>query len=113
MRRSKANVHCARTSTTHPLQIAEIFPAAGYGSIGLTLCPGKWQPLAESGTWERDMVADVQAKAVLDKFLPGTTTHPSYKMFKAMTLRQIQPYSGGAITAAALADVERELSTIQ
>ncbi|NCP15264.1 MAG: hypothetical protein GW858_14075 [Sphingomonadales bacterium] len=61
MRRSKANVHCARTSTTHPLQIAEIFPAAGYGSIGLTLCPGKWQPLAESGTWERDMVADVQA----------------------------------------------------
>lgn len=59
------------------------------------------------------LVADVQAKAVLDKFLPGTTTHPSYKMFKAMTLRQIQPYSGGAITAAALADVERELSTIQ
>ncbi len=59
------------------------------------------------------LVADVQAKAVLDKFLPGTTTHSSFEMFKAMTLRQIQPYSGGVITDGVLADVERELSTIQ
>lgn len=59
------------------------------------------------------LVADAQAKAVLDKFLPGTTSHPTYEMFKAMTLRQIQPYSGGAITDAALADVARELSAIQ
>lgn len=59
------------------------------------------------------LVADAQAKAVLDKFLPGTTTHPSYGMFKGMSLRQVQPYSGGAITDQALADVERELAAIQ
>ena len=59
------------------------------------------------------LAADPAAKAVLDKFLPGTTTHPSYDMFKGMTLRAVQPFSGGAITDEALANVERELAAIK
>lgn len=61
MRLSQASVDRARTSTSHPLEIAEVCPGAGYGAIGLTLCPGKWQAVAASGAWERDLVADMQA----------------------------------------------------
>jgi protein-tyrosine phosphatase len=48
----------ARTSLTDPLRIAEIgYP--GGGTIGVTLLPGKRQPAAMTGAWERDLVADV------------------------------------------------------
>lgn len=48
-----------RSSLTHPLEIAEISPDAGYGQIGLTLCPGKKQPFALSGGWDRDLTLDL------------------------------------------------------
>ncbi len=51
----------ARTSITHPLQIASIQPKPGFGRIGITFCPGKKQPLAMTGGWERDLCTDVDA----------------------------------------------------
>jgi ADP-ribosyl-[dinitrogen reductase] hydrolase len=48
-----------RTSLTHPLQIAEIRPAAGHGLLGLSLCPGKQQPHAATGAWSRDLDLDL------------------------------------------------------
>lgn len=51
-----------KTSLTHPLQIAEIVMSDG-GRIGITFCPGKKQPFAVSGTWDRDLTLDVQAIA--------------------------------------------------
>ena len=59
------------------------------------------------------MVADEKAKAVLDTDLPGLTTHPSYEMFKAMSLRQVQPYSGGKLTDEAMTKVETDLAAIK
>ena len=50
-----------RTSQTHPLQIAEVRPAPDMGRIGLTFCPGKTQPHAATGAWDRDVDTDVQA----------------------------------------------------
>jgi ADP-ribosyl-[dinitrogen reductase] hydrolase len=60
-----------RTSQTHPLMIAEVQPFAGSGRIGITLCPGKVQPDAITGSWSRDLaldlavIADWNAAAVL------------------------------------------------
>lgn len=48
-----------RTSITHPLQIAEIRPAPGYGKIGITFCPGKKQTNAITGQWNRDLALDL------------------------------------------------------
>lgn len=48
-----------RTSLTHPLQIAEICPAPGMGKVGLTLCPGKKQVGALTGSWDRDLGLDL------------------------------------------------------
>lgn len=52
-----------RTSTTHPLHIAELSPGPGMGRIGITLCPGKHQPDALTGDWQRDLATDVAAIA--------------------------------------------------
>ena len=50
-----------RTSLTHPLQIAELVPPHGSGRIGITFCPGKTQPHAMSGAWNRDLGTDLDA----------------------------------------------------
>jgi ADP-ribosyl-[dinitrogen reductase] hydrolase len=50
-----------RTSLTHPLQIAAVRPQPGFGQIGITFCPGKKQPSAMTGGWDRDLGLDLDA----------------------------------------------------
>lgn len=51
----------ARTSASHPLRVDEV-PAPGTtGRIGMTFCPGKVQPHGQTGAWDRDLEADLQA----------------------------------------------------
>ena len=52
-----------RTSQTHPLQIAAVATLPGMGRIGVTFCPGKKQPGALTGAWDRDLTIDVRAIA--------------------------------------------------
>lgn len=56
----------ARTSHSHPLEIAEIEIAETGGAIGLTLCPGKKDPHAMSGAWDRDLAVDLDAVEAWD-----------------------------------------------
>jgi len=56
------------------------------------------------------IVADPAGKAVIDKDMPDLQSHPSFEQFKAMSLRQLEPYSGGAITDALIAKVETDLA---
>lgn len=53
----------AKTSLTHPLQIAEVQSAPGHGLIGISFCPGKVQNSAFSGRWERSLDIDLDAIA--------------------------------------------------
>ena len=53
----------ARTSQSHPLQIDTLGPV-GRGQLGLTFCPGKYDPRAQTGAWDRDL--DTDLRAVLD-----------------------------------------------
>src|SRR5258705_13296211 len=49
-----------KTSVSHPLQIAAIVSGVpGSGRVGLTLCPGKYDPYAMSGAWDRDLALDL------------------------------------------------------
>jgi hypothetical protein len=59
------------------------------------------------------LAADEKAKAVLVADLPELLPHPSYEQFKAMSLRQVQPYSQGALTDEILAKVEADLAAIK
>ncbi len=49
----------ARTSLTHPLRIDTI--KVGKGQLGLSICPGKIQPNAQTGSWSRDLDIDLDA----------------------------------------------------
>lgn len=51
----------ARTSLSHPLQIAEVTVPGAKGRIGITFCPGKKQPDALTGAWDRDVGIDLDA----------------------------------------------------
>lgn len=59
------------------------------------------------------LVADPAAKAILESAIPGISAHPSFDQFKAMSLTQVQPYSGGAITDEIVKKVAEGLATIK
>ncbi len=50
-----------KTSLTHPLEIPAV--AAGKGRLGMCMCPGKRQPRAITGPWDRDLALDMDALA--------------------------------------------------
>jgi ADP-ribosyl-[dinitrogen reductase] hydrolase len=51
-----------KTSVSHPLQIATIAPGvSGFGRVGVTFCPGKYDLHARYGAWDRDLGADLDA----------------------------------------------------
>ena len=44
---------------------------------------------------------------------PGLTAHPAYEQFKAMTLKQLQPFSNGVITDDLLVKAGTDLAAIK
>jgi putative polyketide hydroxylase len=59
------------------------------------------------------IVAEPQGKAVLDANIPVLTGHDRYETFKTMSLRQLQPLSGGVISDAALEKTEAQLVAVR
>ena len=66
-----------RTSETHPLQIAEVRAAPGFGRIGITFCPGKQDRHAHTGAWARDLGTDLDAIADWGAALVVTLVEPA------------------------------------
>lgn len=58
------------------------------------------------------LVADPAAKAVLDRELPGLTTHERYDQFKGMSLLALKPFSGGLINDERLSAVDVGLKAL-
>lgn len=59
------------------------------------------------------IMADPKGKAVLDANLPQVATHPSYEMFKGMSLKQLQGYAADQLTDPVLAKVETALASVK
>ena len=56
--------------------------------------------------------ADPAGRAVMDRDLPGLSTHPDYAMFKSMSLKTLAGMSGGKITPTDLAKVQTDLAAL-
>ena len=67
----------ARTSKTHPLQIAEVCASPSHGRIGITFCPGKHDNAASTGAWARDLAADLDVIAAWGARLVLTLVEPA------------------------------------
>ena len=52
-----------RTSSSHPLPIAEVMAGDAGGRIGITFCPGKCGPSLYDYRWQRDLAADLDVIA--------------------------------------------------
>ncbi len=74
--------------------------------------PAAAAALSVESTPIETIAANPAAKAVLDKDLPGLTSHEAYDQFKAMTLSQVAPMSQGAITPEALKAVQADLDKL-
>ncbi|MCZ2110943.1 MAG: hypothetical protein LC118_15475 [Dehalococcoidia bacterium] len=48
-----------RTSASHPIRV-DWLPTPWLGRVGLTFAPVKKQPDAASGSWDRDLTADIE-----------------------------------------------------
>lgn len=60
------------------------------------------------------LVADPAAKAVLDKDMGADVTkHPAYDQFKSMSLNQVAPMSGGAVSDELLKKIGADLAAIK
>ena len=55
------------------------------------------------------IAATPAGKAAIEKNIPELLPHPAYDQFKAMSLRQLEPLSGGIITDAKIAAIEAAL----
>ncbi len=67
----------ARTSQTHPLQIAEVRASQSHGRIGITFCPGKHDRAARTGAWARDLSVDLDVVAAWGARLVLTLNEPA------------------------------------
>jgi protein-tyrosine phosphatase len=67
----------ARTSHSHPIQIAEVQASPDHGRIGITFCPGKHDPAASTGAWARDLALDLDAIAAWGANLVLTLVEPA------------------------------------
>ncbi len=97
---------CATQPAPQPPQ-SQLDPA----ELGQPRAPAPPGPLSVNTSIEA-ICATPAGKAVLDRDLPGLTTRPEFPMFKAMTLKQLEPMSKGHITDAVLAKVQRDLSEV-
>ena len=59
-----------------------------------------------------DICANAQAKAVLDKDLPGLTSRPEFDFFKHMSLQTLKKMSGGKMTEEDVAKVDADLAQL-
>ena len=66
-----------RTSLTHPLQIAAVRASPSHGRIGITFCPGKHDPFAQTGAWKRDLGIDLDTIAAWGAKLVLTLMEPA------------------------------------
>ena len=60
----------------------------------------------------KDLIANAQTRAVLEKHLPGVSQHPALPQFQDMTLAQVAPVSGGVVTPQIIAAIDADLKAL-
>ena len=75
--------------------------------------PPKPAALFDLDTPITQLIASPQARAVLDKDLPGLSTDENLPKFQALSLRRFQPLTGGQLSDDLLARTAADLAAIK
>jgi hypothetical protein len=68
------------------------------------------RPTIESSI--KDLLANPETAAVLEKHLPGVSQHPALPQFQDMTLAEVAPMSGGQVTPAIIEAIDTDLKAL-
>ena len=60
----------------------------------------------------QEIIADERAKAILDKHIPGASTHPQLSMGLGMSLKEISWYAESGLTQEKLKALVAELAAL-
>jgi len=60
----------------------------------------------------KDLLANPQTLAVMEKHLPGISQHPALPQFQDMTLAQLAPVSQGRLTPEIIAAIDADLKAL-
>lgn len=61
----------------------------------------------------RELMADDRAKAVVEKYLPGASSHPQLPMAMDMTLKELSWYPEAGLSQDKLKAIVADLETIE
>ncbi|MBT60876.1 MAG: hypothetical protein CMA63_04910, partial [Euryarchaeota archaeon] len=90
---------------THPLRIDWLPVEGDKGSIGMTLCPGKYQPVSWTGGWDRQLGLDVESlKDSGTRKLVSLVTNEDMELLRVTQLPTIVQASGIEWTHLPLTD---------
>jgi len=87
-------------------------PAPASSATPAPAAPANAAPLNGDSPIEAIAMAPV-GKASMEKNMPGVLDHPAYEQFKGMSLRALEPLSGGLITDEKIAALEQDLKAAQ
>ena len=59
-----------------------------------------------------DLAASPESKAALEKNFPGITAHEAYEQFKGMSLKEVQPMSGGQVIDEQIKALQADLDKL-
>jgi len=94
------------------LAVAVVGPAVAWAAEAATAAPAAAASPSVETTPIVELVDNPKTKAVLDKHIPGVADHPSYDMFKGMSLRQLEPMSQGLLTDDMLTAIQGDLTAL-
>jgi len=60
----------------------------------------------------KELLAHPQTRAILEKHLPGASTHEALPMIENMTLAQLIPASGGQVTPEIVAAIDADIKAL-
>jgi len=61
----------------------------------------------------KDLLADPDTAAILEKHLPGIGSHPALPQFEDMTLAEVMPYSEGEVTQAIIDAIDADIKALE
>ena len=61
----------------------------------------------------KDLLADPDTAALLEKHLPGISDHPARPQFEGMTLAEVMPLSDGAITQDIIDAIDADITALE
>lgn len=94
-----------------PAALAQTAPAQDHSNHAAPTAPAaSARPTITSSI--KDLLNNPETAAVMEKHLPGVANHPMRPQFEDMTLAQVMPLSGGAITQATIDAIDTDLKAL-